>query len=68
MHSSKEFASEQGGRQQGDLADGRTWTHTSRTERAREDGEGPNAAEVRDRAAEEEMAAFTENPGSIPSD
>lgn len=68
MHSSAEFASDEGDALQGKFAGARSWTHTSRTERAREDGEGPTAAEVRDRAAEEEMAAFTENPGSIPSD
>jgi hypothetical protein len=28
----------------------------------------PNASDLRDLAAEEEMTAFTENPGSIPSD
>ena len=28
----------------------------------------PNATEIRDRAAEEEVTAFSENPGSIPSD
>jgi gas vesicle protein len=30
--------------------------------------EAPNAAELRDRAAEEEVTAFIENPDSIPSD
>lgn len=30
--------------------------------------EVPTAADLRDRAAEEEMTAFTENPDSIPSD
>jgi uncharacterized membrane protein len=45
---------------------------TRRSEEERRAGqdveEGPTARDIRDRAAEEEMTAFTGNPDSIPSD
>jgi hypothetical protein len=64
MNSTSEFVEEARGAQQGNGA--RNWSQAARGERARD--ESANAAEVRDRSAEQEMTAFTENPGSIPSD